>query len=93
MGSGYIIDYEYSAGTFVVDFAQRFVSLLSCSIPEGDFDVLAANLYYFGEKLYSNSCFLTLVELIAYVAGSDIGLACAGWANDDNFEHLVVVVH
>lgn len=88
-----VVDDENSAGAFVVDLAEGLISLLSCGVPEGDFDVLAAHLYDFAEELYSDGGLLGLVELVADVPGGDVGLAGACRADDDNLEHLVVVVH
>ena len=88
-----IVDDEYSTGSLVVDFAERFVSLLSCGVPEGDFDVLVANLHNFGEELYAYGGFLGLIEFVADVSGGDVGFAGSGGADYNNFEHLIVLLH
>lgn len=62
-------------------------------VPEGDFDVLVADLNYFREELNSHCCFLGFVEFVADVSGGDIGLARAGGSYDDYLEHLVIVLH
>lgn len=93
MWLGDIIDDEDSTGAFVVDFTERFVSFLSCGVPEGDFDVLVSDLDYFGEELYSYCCFLALIEFVSDVSGCDVGFTCAGRTYDHYLEHLVIIVH
>lgn len=89
----YIIYNDNTWGSFVVNFAQWFVSLLTSSVPNGDFDVLVTDLDNFGEELYSNSAFLCVIILISDVSGGDVGFASSLTANDNNFEHFVVFVH
>ena len=93
MRLGGIVDYQNTTRTFVVNFTQRFITLLACSVPKGDFYILVANLYNFREKLDPNGGLLTLVELVANVASGYVGLACARRTNYNDFEHLVVLVH
>lgn len=93
MRLGGIVDYQNATRPFVINFTKRFVTLLPGSIPQGDFDILVAHLYNFGEKLDADGGLLTLVELVADVASGYVGLACACRTNYHNFEHLVVLVH
>ena len=88
-----IVDDEDSAGSLVVDFAERFVSFLSCGVPKGDFDVLVADLDNFGEEFYSYGGFLRLIEFVADVSGGDVGFAGSGGADHHYFEHLIVLLH
>jgi len=88
-----IIDNENATCTLIVYFAERFVSLLPCSVPKSNFDVLITNLDYFGEKFNSDSRFLVFIELVADVSSGDVGFACAHGANDNNFEHFVIFIH
>ena len=89
----HIIDNKYSTCSLIVDFTQGLVSLLASSVPECDFDVLVAHLHNLRQKFHPYRCLLTLVELVANIACGDVGFAGASRANDDYFEHLVVVVH
>ena len=54
---------------------------------------MVADLDDLREELYTDCGFLTFIKLVADVAGGDVGFAGAGGADDDDFEHLVVVVH
>ena len=47
LGIGHIVHDKDPRSAFVVNFAQRFVSLLSSGIPKGNFDVLVSDLYDF----------------------------------------------
>jgi len=89
----YIVDDQHTASSFVVDFAEGFVSFLACSVPEGDFDVLVADLHNFGEELDTHRCFLGFIELIADVSGGDVGFTGTCGADDHDLEHFIVVLH
>ena len=93
MRLGHIIDYQNSASSFIVNFAEGFIAFLTGCVPESDFNVLVANLDNFGEKLDSYCSLLRLIELIFDVASGNIGLAGSCGSDDDDFEHLVVILH
>ncbi len=44
LGIGDIVDNNNPWGPFVVNFAERFITLLAGSVPNGDFDVLISDL-------------------------------------------------
>jgi hypothetical protein len=48
---------------------------LSSSVPEGDFDLLVSDWYYFAHELDSNRCGGVLFELIFDVSAGNVGLA------------------
>lgn len=90
---GDIIDNEHSRRALVVDLAQRLILLLPGRIPKCDLDILVVRLDNLGQELDTYCSLLSLVELIADVAGGDIGLTRATAADDNNLEHLVIIVH
>ena len=93
LGICHIVHNQNPRGSFVVNFTQRFVSLLTSSIPNGHFDVLVADLDNFGKEFNSNSAFLGIVVLISNVSRWDVCLAGALTADNNDLEHFVVFIH
>ena len=86
-----IVDDDDPIGSLVVDFAQRFVALLSGGVPKGHLYAPVSHLYHFFEEFDADGGVAVLVELVVDVSKRDVCLARADGADEDYLEGFAVV--
>ncbi len=71
-GPGDVVDQKGADSSSVVGTGHGSVPLLSCGVPNLDFDGFAIDVYDFGCELYSDGGFTFEVELIFGESGDDV---------------------